>query len=895
MSKHVSSLQKTSFKTASVLEMPLKALLMLIPFALLLAVGLPTMGTTDTLYVLRWAAVLFAGALITLPFAAKLFGGFGSGCFTLSKTMSIVAVSLFVWTLTYMKIYAFNFVLVLVAAVIIGGISYGIPSLRKSLKNKLSDPYFIERTVIEESAFILVLVLMCYFKGFNPIINGQEKFMDYGFVMSMLRNPGLPANDMWLAGKPINYYYFGQFMYALLLKISCIPPQVGYNIAMCTSTAIPFAMSCALGMMLNEGAVKFGMHDNVFCKYGVGLITGCAVSLWGNSHSFYYDENSLGNGLLDFFGHHGIDVGVTTDFFYPNSTRYIGWNPEVMTNGGDHTIEEFPFYSYLVGDLHAHVISMMVSLLIAAVMLALICRTEYPSSAEKTAKKTKFNFSSPGGRIALEYKETFCFELFLAGVLLGVAQMTSYWDFLIYFIFCSMSLLIINTRKSVKFADITGAVFFVINVLAILIIYLFFSSEPMVLISFEAAAACVAYIFTLYDPCALDRTSFQMSVLFTVAHIVALPFNLNFDMISNSLGRVKNNSPLFQLFILWGTHVLICLAFFVVTIITKNYKLAGKNPGKNSKVQIIGPSDSDYTNPVQAFFGKRNLIDVFVCGIFVIGILLLVAPEIFYVRDIYTSGYLRSNTMFKFTFAAFILLSIAMAYSIFRLFWIVSKKGIFSSAALALALVELALCLVPAHYTMVALKQRCNGDLSNAGYKGLDGTAYLQDYSCYFDYMPDAVPLSDYYAAAEWFNANVEGSPVICEAYGNSYTDKCIISAYTGLPTVFGWMTHEWLWRFQGIVDKESDTLKSDPQNDVFNIYITPRHNDVDIIYLSGNPQQVQQIINKYNIEYIVIGNLEMYSYYADNNNTFAKLGEVVFSSGDLNVYKVTPGKVIVG
>jgi uncharacterized membrane protein YecN with MAPEG domain len=185
----------------------------------------------------------------------------------------------------------------------------------------------------------------------------------------------------------------------------------------------------------------------------------------------------------------------------------------------------------------------------------------------------------------------------------------------------------------------------------------------MVLISFEAAAACVAYIFTLYDPCALDRTSFQMSVLFTVAHIVALPFNLNFDMISNSLGRVKNNSPLFQLFILWGTHVLICLAFFVVTIITKNYKLAGKNPGKNSKVQIIGPSDSDYTNPVQAFFGKRNLIDVFVCGIFVIGILLLVAPEIFYVRDIYTSGYLRSNTMFKFTFAAFILLSIAMAYS----------------------------------------------------------------------------------------------------------------------------------------------------------------------------------------------------------------------------------------
>ena len=473
--------------------------------------------------------------------------------------------------------------------------------------------------------------------------------------------------------------------------------------------------------------------------------------------------------------------------------------------------------------------------------------------------------------------------------------MTSYWDFLIYFIFCSMALLVINTRKSNKFTDIVGACVFVANVLGILVIYLFFSSEPWALVAFEAAIGAISYLLTVYDPCALDRTSFQMSVLFTIAHVVALPFNLNFDMISNSLGRVKNTTDPFQLYILWGTHVFICLSFFVVTVITKNYKLAGtqsKKTANTSKSLTIGPEDSEFTNPVQAFFGKRNLIDVFVCGIVVIGIMLLIAPEIFYVRDIYTSGYLRSNTMFKFTFAAFILLSLAMAYAVTRLFWVVTKKGLFSSGALALALVELALCLVPAHYTMVALKQRCNGSLDKEGYQGLDGTIYLQTYSCWFDYIDEPVDLSDYYAAVEWFNENVEGSPVICEAYGNSYTDKCVISAYTGLPTVFGWMTHEWLWRFHGVVDKDSDTLKSDPQNDVFNNYITPRHNDIDTIYLSGNPQQVQQIINKYNIEYIIIGNLEMYSYWADNNNTFAQLGEVVFQSGDLTVYKVTPYSV---
>ena len=883
-------------KTASVIEMPAKALWLLLPFALLLGIGLITMGPTDTFYVLRWAAVLFAGTLITLPLATKLFGSFGSGGFIMSQTMSIIAVSLFVWTFTYMKIYVFNFVTVLIAAVIVGGICYGIPSLRKSLKDKLSEPLFIERVVIEECAFMLIFVLMCYFKGFNVIINGQEKFMDYGFIMSMLRNPNLPANDMWLAGKPINYYYFGQFMWALVIKVTGVPPQVGYSIAMCSSTAIPFAMSFSLGIMLNEAAVKEGLHPNVLCKYFAGILTGCAVSLWGNSHSFFYDENSIGNGLLGFFKALGFEVGQTDDFFYPNSTRYIGWNPEVMTNGGDYTIEEFPFYSYLVGDLHAHVISMMVSLLIAAVMLALLIRTKYPSAVEKAVKMTKFNFSSPGGRLAEEYKETFSFELFLAAVLLGVAQMTSYWDFLIYFIFCSMALLVINTRRSQKFADLVGVSFFAFNVFGILFIYLFTSSEPWALVAFEAAFGSVAYLLTVYDPCALDRTSFQMSILFTVAHVVALPFNLNFDMISNSLGRVKNTSDPYQLYILWGTHVFICVVFFVATIITKNYKPAAQHPKKSAayKPVTVGPEDSEFSNPVQAFFGKRNLIDIFVCGIVVIGIMLIIAPEIFYVRDIYTAGYLRSNTMFKFTFAAFILLSIAMAYSIVRLFWIVTKKGLFSSAALAVALLELALCLVPAHYTIVSLKQRCNGTLNKEGYQGLDGTIYLQTYSTRVEYTDDLVDLSDYYAAVEWLNENVEGSPVICEAYGNSYTDRCIVSAYTGLPTVFGWMTHEWLWRYHGIVDPKTDTLKSDPQNDVFSIYITPRHNDIDMVYLSGNVQQVQQIINKYNIEYIIIGNIEMYSYWADNNNTFAQLGEVVFSSGSLNIYKVTPNSNVV-
>lgn len=245
--------------------------------------------------------------------------------------------------------------------------------------------------------------------------------------------------------------------------------------------------------------------------------------------------------------------------------------------------------------------------------------------------------------------------------------------------------------------------------------------------------------------------------------------------------------------------------------------------------------------------------------------------------------------MFKFTFAAFIILSLTMIYSIIRLYWFVNKKGRYSTGLFAFALLFTLLLFIPAHYTMVSLKQRCGEDLSPKNYKTLDGTAYIANYTSYR--MSDNYPgnLGPYLACADWFNSCVEGSPVICEAYGDSYTDNCIVSAYTGLPTVFGWQTHEWLWRYHGVVDKDTDTLVADPDKDVWKLYITPRHTDIDILYLSENPAEVQAIINKYQIEYIIVGDMERFNYANDNSYVFSQLGPVVFQNEDLTVFRVNP------
>ena len=865
---------------------PAKFVLFIFPFIIETVIGLLTMGSGDTVNVVLWSMLIFLFGIGVFPLTARIFNKFGSGGFIISQALGIILTSLVIWTFTYMQITRFNLPCVIGAYVVISAVCWGIKPLRKAALSKLSEPMFVERAVIEETAFVVIFCLMCYFKGYLSDINGQEKYMDYGFIMSMLRNDTLPAKDMWLAGSNINYYYFGQFLWALVIKCSQIKPAIAYNIAMCTATALPFAMAFSFGTMLIETAINHGFHDSPIPKYLGGTLTAFAVSIWGNSHSFFYDPDSIGNSLVPLFAKMGCEVGDYEHFFYPDSTRYIGYNPKIANAGGDFTIEEFPFYSYLIGDLHAHVISMMIILVIACLMLAFINAAAYPNGAEMKLKRS-FDNLKPGGRLAEEFKVTLTIPFVLSAVLLGVAQMTNYWDFLFYFIFCSMAALIVNVRVSRVFADLWGSIYFVMNTAFILSFYLLSGSDPLLLISLESILMVFAYLFCVLDPCALTRTSFQMSFMFTVAHIAALPFNLKFEMISNSLRRVVNNSTVYQLFILWGTHVIIGVVFFAWVLFTKNYRLTGgKGKAANADAPTEDMNHNGWTNPVQKFFGTRNIADVFVCGIVVVGIMFIIAPEIFYVWDIYTEGYLRSNTMFKFTFAAFIMLSEAMCYAATRFIWFVNKKGHYSTPALITGFICIILMVIPGHYTLAGLQQRNDG----LSYIGLDGTAYIETHQSSDFYDEYGGNLTSYLKGIEWLNANVKGSPVICEGYGDSYTDRCIVSAYTGLPTVFGWQTHEWLWRYSSVVDKETAKSVEEPEQLVLQRLIYPRQSEVDIIYESEDPEAIQAVINKYNIRYIILGGLEYAQFDGDNTDLFYDMfGEPVFSYEDLLIFKTNP------
>ena len=883
-------------KSKNIFQDPIKLVYMTVPVVLMLGIGTFTMGIDDTMQVLKWLLVLLIFGLASLPLSAWLFKGSGSAGFFLSQPLGLLTVSLVVWELSYINIFKFNRVFIIITLLLMAGVCYGLPVLRRNLVDSLSKEYVIERITLEESVFSVALVLLCYFKGFLPDINGQEKFMDYGFIMSMLRGTRLPANDIWLSGYTINYYYFGQYIYALLIKLSGIKSSIGYNIAMCSAIAVPFGMCYSIGCMLVETARDYGMRCSRIIRTLCGLLCAFTTIIFGNSHSFFYDETSFGNKFLALFSKMGINVGKTTDFFYPESTRYIGYNPDSkmlpwIKNGGDYTIEEFPFYSYLVGDLHAHVASSMVVLLILALCVAYIRSLSGKTYEFANNSRTQglVNFStSKNGFLFSELKMLLDPRLVAAAITLGIAQMTNYWDFLIYFIFLSMTILVIHARTSEVFTDIYGAIIFVCSLAAILGSYLVAGDRPWLLIFLMLLVTLVTFAADVFSPSALTRVSFGMSFIFLTAHIIALPFNVGFDMISNSLGKCVNHSSLFQLFILYGTHVITALIFVVFVIIFKNWRFNTGDGKKKKRDTLIGQRGDTYPNGIARFLGERNLTDIFVVGMIAVAILLIIAPEIFYVRDIYTGGYLRSNTMFKFTYAAMIILSMAISYGVIRMCWMVTRKGQYSAVAFILSIIlTLNIILIPGHYTVISLNQRCNGSFSREQYKTLDGAAYLATYTSHETGLMESGNLMNYYNCIEWFNSEVKGTPVILETYGESYKDYDIVSAYTGLQTVIGWETHEWLWRYKGIVNPVTDLLEPDPEANVWDLYLDPRHEDVWRVYTSDDPGEIYDILNKYSVEYVIIGSMEKARFNHDNTEVIETLGTRVFESGDLVVIKI--------
>lgn len=207
--------------------------------------------------------------------------------------------------------------------------------------------------------------------------------------------------------------------------------------------------------------------------------------------------------------------------------------------------------------------------------------------------------------------------------------------------------------------------------------------------------------------------------------------------------------------------------------------------------------------------------------------------------------------MFKLTYQGYLMFGISMSYILFQLMTVCRRK-----ALRIWGVVCTVLLLSTFGYFGNAVYSWFGEVWKPSEYQGLDATAFLEE-----DFPEDA-------GAIRWLKENIEGSPVVLEANGDSYTDYERVSAMTGLPTILGWYVHEWLWR-------------SDVPD------INAKSEDVKTIYTSTDTETVRALLEKYDVSYIFVGSMEREKYMDIQTDTLRSYGEVVYEDSAYGTFIV--------
>jgi YYY domain-containing protein len=449
-----------------------------------------------------WAALLFIG-LMYYPLSNVFFSSFTDRGFLLSKTIGLAVSSYILWLMSFIKVLPVSRLACFGAAAVPGILLYiHALSSRQRMKALLPDYDALQWIFTGESLFLFALCFWTYLRGFNPRIEGLEKFMDYGFLNSVLRSEYVPPKDMWFAGGNINYYYFGHYISAFITRLSGIKTEIAYNIMMAALFAFCMALSFVIAANLLKG---FGIKKKA--QIIGGIISAFLVSLGGNLHSFFY-------GFLSKFTEEG------DKYWFPDATRYIGYNPETR----DKTIHEFPVYSFVVSDLHAHVINMVFVLSLLALLIAVF---------RKLQKRRPDNFD----RLNI-ISEAFIPELLLLGLLTGIFQMSNYWDYPIYLTVTLFTLFCAGIRQ-------------------------YGYNKTMINISF-----------------------IRFFIVLASSIVFALPFNMAFDNMAGGIRFTEDRTLPHQFFVLWGYQLTLTIIFFIYILYTEqNIKLKREYSKKRQKIR----------------------------------------------------------------------------------------------------------------------------------------------------------------------------------------------------------------------------------------------------------------------------------------------------------------------
>ena len=606
---------------------------------------------------LRWLITVELIGLAAFPLAFYLLPRLADRGFTLSKPLGILLVSYLFWLLGLAHIPTVQpiaIALVLLMAALSAYIAYrNFDDLRDFIAREW------RTIVIAEAIFLVFFIGWTLFRSYDPFINHTEQPMDLALLSASINSQFGHPEDPWLRGEPVSYYYFGYWMMGALSQISAIQSHISYNLAIALIPAMS-AMGI-FGIVFNmvrmdkarsgvagtddmstvRASVSAALADSTHRK--LAIIAGIAAAL------FLVIVANL-EGVLEFMRLNGMgsqgfyDWIRINDLPGPIEMPPQSWTPPdfwwwfhasrvINTFDGihfiDNTIQEFPFFSFLLGDMHPHVMSIPFIALFIGIALNIY---RLPSDFWRN------------------YRSVYPYAIVLtAALVLGGLGFNNLWDMPT---FAALLIGVLAIRAYREGSDIP---------------------QSIALAFFPVGLAILALAALMYSPYLLDINAGVNGIGVVITHTRAIHMFIVWGLFLTAV------TP-FLLATFWQTTVQRdwaaqtltagALAFAPWLLWTLAYL-----PSDGSIEEVIGRFIGILPLTALVAIGVYNALylarqeneggRLFATVLAVLGLGLIIGSEFLFIRDFFNN---RGNTVFKLYYQAWILLAAASAFAVY--YWL---------------------------------------------------------------------------------------------------------------------------------------------------------------------------------------------------------------------------------
>jgi len=817
--------------------------------------------------VVVWLLAVELIGLAVFPLAFWLLPAMADRGYLLAKSLGILLLAWICWLMASLRVSRYSrgeIALSLLGLLLLGAILAWRQRQKMWRVVRQRWPLLAVGEALFLAAFLFFLLIRMGNPDLWHPITGGEKPMDFAYLNAVIKSPYFPPYDPWYAGGYINYYYFGQVIAATLIKLTGIVPWVSYNLA------VPlFYALAALGTF--SAIYHLGSSDErkAICRRaaGYGLLGVVFLGVMGNLGEVRLLKRALGelsplrfdstipglgmvvNGLAGLYRviFEGQPLPVRIEWWYWNATRAIAAAPNEVG-----PINEFPFFTFLYGDLHAHLIALPFALLVVALAIGWMRQWTQGGS-----RPTRCMTPSDLIRVAL------------VGFCIGALWVTNTWDYPTYLL-VALAALAIGLYTSVSRPD-----------------------QPLSMRS------------------ALWAFGWRAVLLIGVSYAAFLPYHLHYAPGYTSFQRWKGSMIRLEDYLIIHGFFLFVLATFLLLELLRRERRDGpvhllrliltywdRLPRMARLYKVLVRRRSSWYR-----LGLRGLMLILCLSIALgmlgwdawavslpwigLGVLLLLwrpeqsAPRrlllfmillawglTLAVEVVVLKGDIgRMNTVFKFYLQVWVLWTLSAAAA---LSWAVPRLRRWKAGWpwwRAAFLLLLAGCLL---YTPLAARAKINDRFDRAIGPTLDGMAYMR--TATYHEGESTLKLEWDRQAMAWVLHNVQGSPVVLEANVLLYRWGNRVSIYTGLPTIVGWDWHQ---------RQQRGHIAGDEVN--------RRVREVGETYSTGDLTRARQLLRRYRVRYIYLGELERAVYPADGLAKFERWAQEGFLR---EVYR-NPGVVI--